>query len=453
MKYFVFFEHDGFLHQSSISTAISDLDLSDHELKMLQAIKHPNHSNKPIFKFTQNTIKATSVVGVISLGKVTIEILPKLLTNTNTNSKTHSQLKSEILKNLMYMLSYTHFIEVSDGNLSELSHSENSFIEAYIKIFATRLEKHLQQKGPPKLYIEETSSINTIRGKVQFSETLRKNSYDISRLVCAYDSFSENNKVSQGLKFVALNLLALTQDNQTALKLKRSLTLLENSNAEYVTPSEFMRSAAIKKDPNLLSLLNLTLFFLKKLRPEFTGVRKNQIISILFDMNELFESFVLNALKRNAQALGITSVLAQEKKRLVEAERDLSGELEWQKRYLFDTKTDISLTKADGTRVIIDTKYKLLDRNQSHYNIDNQDVYQILAYQKIHYTGEQPPKLILLYPKNVEHIRKEFKVFESESTFIAWTLDLSQDFSKNHELLISELKLLIESRALGPCRL
>ena len=109
--------------------------------------------------------------------------------------------------------------------------------------------------------------------------------------------------------------------------------------------------------------------------------------ALLFPMEKVFESYVAQQLK---------NVLL-----------DLDWELSTQDRgfYLFDSprqfalRPDIVITKADETRVILDTKWKsLVDRPGMNYGISQADMYQMYAYSKKYDTSE----IWLLYPQNQE---------------------------------------------------
>ncbi len=441
MKLFRFLEYQGFICNGSYSENISDLGLNDNEFRVLKNLSFNLVPKKQIFEFTDTKIIACSLVGSLSFNGINIEIMPKLLRNRSDETDVNSK---SVISNLMFMLSYTNKLEVSDTDIGQLSSSENSFIDAYMGIFASRLERHLIRFGTPKTYINKSENLNTIKGKIDFSGNIRQNIFDESKVYCEFNEFSDNNATSQGFKFVALALKGITSRSDTLNKLNRCLGLLDGVTPNYVAADEFTRSATGKRDQNFIALINLASMFLRQLRPEFDGQKNNKVFSILFDMNELFEEFIFHVLKRNEARLGI-EVSAQRKRKLVSAERNLLESGEWEERNLFDTFTDIIVKLKNGSKFIIDTKYKLISSSKNHYGISNQDAYQVLAYRQIHQENEIDPKVVLLYPKNSEDIHREFKVNGSDSSFIAWTIDISKDLSTNIDVLISDLRTLIKS--------
>jgi len=437
MKELKFYEYGGL--QDSLRgeiTSISEFPLNTSEFQYLRSISESVVPGKKVFDISASSIRATSMVGVISFGGVHIEILPKLLRSQNSDNS--------IIKNLMFMLSYTNSMDISDSGIGSLGQNHDSFIEAYISTFASRLSKHLIRFGSPKSYVEKSENLNTVKGKISFVKHSSVNYFDQSKVFCDYSDFTEDNPLSRALKFVAQSLRHLSKNSNSLIALDRCIGLLDGVKAEYVSGTDLDRCALSKREPNFIALINLTKLFLKKLRPEFCGQKKNKVFTLLFDMNELFEEFIFQILKRNESSFNV-HVQAQKKKRLVNAEKDfLNGGVWNEKKNLFDTYTDISVTPKDGRRsFIIDTKYKLIHSGKSHYGISNQDAYQILAYRQIHRTESSEPAIALLYPKYKEDLQKEFRVNGSENTFMAWTIDISIDLKSSMPLVIQNLEHLI----------
>lgn len=440
MKELRFYEYGGFQDAlGNESDSISDTALSSDEIQYLRSISETASPGKAIFDITASKIRATSMVGVISFGGVHIEVLPKLL---KSNQSVSGKSDNSILQNLMFMLSYTNAIEVTDSGVGSLARSCDSFIEAYISIFGDRLSRHLIRFGSPKAYVERSENLNTVKGKISFAKHSVKNTFDQSRIFCDFSEFTEDNGLSQAFKYVAQSVLRLTRSSPNVSALSRCVGLLDGVQANYISSEEVDRLAVGKRDPNFVALVNLTKMFLKKLRPEFSGQKKDRVFTLLFDMNELFEEFIYQVLKRHESVLGI-QVAAQKRKRLVSAERDFLNTGQWVDRSLFDTYTDISVKPKDGPGFIIDTKYKIVHSRKSHYGIGNQDAYQVLAYRQIHKLDTGEPSVALLYPRSGEDLQKEFRVNGSGTTFMAWTVDISVDLRSSMESLVHNLRDLI----------
>ena len=109
-------------------------------------------------------------------------------------------------------------------------------------------------------------------------------------------------------------------------------------------------------------------------------------LSLLYPMEKLFESYVANRLK--------TSGLFDDIKT-----QDWSFSLieDHDSKKKFYLRPDIVATKSWWEKVILDTKWKEIDENdtKNNYNISQQDMYQLYAYARKYKSKE----LYLIYPK------------------------------------------------------
>ena len=126
-------------------------------------------------------------------------------------------------------------------------------------------------------------------------------------------------------------------------------------------------------------------FLLNKSFTTFSGGHNAR--ALLFPMEKVFESYVAQQLKRNFA--------------------DLDWEISTQDKgyYLFDAprqfalRPDIVITREDGSKIILDTKWKnLVNKPRINYGISQSDMYQVYAYSKKYAT----PEIWLLYPVNNE---------------------------------------------------
>ena len=75
-------------------------------------------------------IKAKSYVGVIQIGDVTIQILPKVDITGQDNSKSESSVKSAV-SNLLWMLIYAGELPVKESEISPLTRMKGNLFEIF----------------------------------------------------------------------------------------------------------------------------------------------------------------------------------------------------------------------------------------------------------------------------------------------------------------------------------
>ena len=333
-------------------------------------------------KVTPSGIETTSWVGIIKYKNTHLQILPKLIYTKeykeDYDEKTKEKTKSNILKNLIFMLSYTKKLDIKTSNDAKLLTSKNPFIEILIREYAKSLFECLK-RFTPKKYVREENNLNYLKGKIKFTENIRYNSSNLAKFYCEYDEFSENNILNQLFLFVSTCLYNISNDSYN----KKTLKFIINYYSD-IKLVRFNRFTAEKINLSRNQKLFKKPFNLAKMFIEKTSVdlskNKFENITLIWDMNKLFEEFVFEIMKKNESELG-WKFTAQKCKKLLIGDKN-------KKR---NTYVDIFAEK-DNDKIIIDTKYKIF---KGIDDFSNADVFQVSTYCLLH----KAKHAILLYPK------------------------------------------------------
>ena len=358
------------------------VEINDSYLDKLQAYLKCQKLESAL-KVSRHGIKTKSWVGVIKYKNLHLEILPKLISeDANNDKKISEEERSIILKNLIFMLSYTKNLDIKTNDNAKLSTEKNPFIEILIREFATSLFEALKRLTP-KRYVREEENLNYLKGKIKFSENIRYNCTNQAKFYCEYDEFSENNLLNQLFLFVSTCLYNISNNSYN----KKTLKFIIN----YYSDISFVRFDKFK-----VSKIKLTRnqelfkksFNLAKMFVEQTSVdlskNKFENITLVWDMNKLFEEFIFELIKRKIPEF---EAIAQKPKRLLKRENVTRR----------DTRIDILI---QNPKVIIDTMYK---KFTDFDDISSADIYQVTTYCLLH----NYKRAILLYPqyeKNVPDI-------------------------------------------------
>ena len=335
--------------------------------------------------FTKDGIVTQNYVGVIKYKDFQLDILPKLL-GKSPNSKDDTF----VIKNLIYMISLTRKLDIKITEHADINHCENPFLEVLIREFATSLFECLKRLTP-RNYIREEDNLNYLKGKLKFTENIRYNCANQAKFYCEYDEFSENNKLNQLFLFVTKCLFNISRSSEN----KKTLSFIMN----YFCDLPFIRYDKYKAEKIILTR-NQQLFshpfkiakmFLENISVD---ISKNSIenITLLWDMNILFEEFVYEIIKRHLD--DYTPHYQKDKKLLKNPDNS---------REYGNTYVDIYLHKnnlsedGENSKIILDTKYKINSGRNNEFL--NSDIYQICTYCLIHNTN----KAILFYPADVNY--------------------------------------------------
>ena len=364
---------------------IKENELDSCNLDKLQAYLKCQNLDSAL-KITRHGIKTKSWVGVIKYKNLHLEILPKLISaDANNDNKISEAERSIILKNLIFMLSYTKNLDIKTNDNAKLSTEKNPFIEILIREFATSLFEALKRLTP-KRYIREEENLNYLKGKIKFSENIRYNCTNQAKFYCEYDEFSENNLLNQLFLFVSTCLYNISNSSYN----KKTLKFIINyySDISFVRFDKFKaRKIKLTRNQELFKKsFNLAKMFVEQTSVDLSK-NKFENITLVWDMNKLFEEFVYEILKRQTSL----SVSAQKGKRLL---KNVDSKMR-------NTYVDILITKPQ--KIVVDTKYKEL---QSIQDFDNKDAFQVITYCLLHNTN----KAVLIYPKFDNNINKNYEL-------------------------------------------
>ena len=350
------------------------VEINDSYLDKLQAYLKCQKLESAL-KVTRHGIKTKSWVGVIKYKNLHLEILPKLISeDANNDKKISEEERSIILKNLIFMLSYTKNLDIKTNDNAKLSTEKNPFIEILIREFATSLFEALKCLTP-KRYVREEENLNYLKGKIKFSENIRYNCTNQAKFYCEYDEFSENNLLNQLFLFVSICLYNISNNNYN----KKILKLIINyySDISFVRFDKCkVRKIKLTRNQELFKKpFNLAKMFVEQTSVDLSK-NKFENITLVWDMNKLFEEFIFELIKRK---IPDCQVKAQKTKRLLIRNKETRR----------DTKVDIFVKNPE---VIIDTKYK---KFTNFDDISSADIYQVTTYCLLHNYN----RAILLYPQ------------------------------------------------------
>ena len=334
--------------------------------------------------FTNDSIFTQNYVGVIKYKNFQFNILPKLIRNTDERDIDEAT-QETVINNLTYMISLTQKLDIKITEHADINQCENPFLEILIREYASSLFDSLK-KITPKNYVREENNLNYIKGKLKFTENIRFNCANQAKFYCEYDEFSENNKLNQLFLFISKSLFSISQNNEN----RKVLSFIMNYFCDLpLIPFDKYKAEKIILTRNQQLFehpFKLAKMFLQNISVD---ISKNAIenITLLWDMNLLFEEFVYEIIKRCD--LGYSIHYQKDAKLLINPNND---------RKYGNTYVDIYLENKENNKdiIILDTKYKVNKGGNSEF--ENADIYQICTYCRIHNSNNA----ILFYPADID---------------------------------------------------
>ncbi|MEM0542277.1 hypothetical protein WFZ85_06590 [Flavobacterium sp. j3] len=338
----------------------------------------------------QRFIKVKNYVGVIETKeKVSIEILPKTFIGKNGEEANVNDSRN-LLLTMLKTLKNSPFINLNVAHLKEQKNFP--ILEVFIASYLEELIK-LTSKELRGDYIKVEDNCKFLKGKLLLKEHVKLNSFNKSNFYCQFDEFNTNIPPNKLIKSTLLKLNKITTSNNNKKKILKSIQHFESVNKCNDINADIAYCRTREKAlVNYGNLINWSEIFLKnKSFTNFSGNSINQ--AILFPMEKLFESYIAHLLKKYCDGF---SIKTQDSRFFLVGQKINDDDLEYTLNK-FLLKPDLVINEH---KLIIDTKWKILNSESRKYDIKEADIYQMHAYGTTYNTVLGKPRLALVYPQN-----------------------------------------------------
>lgn len=326
-------------------------------------------------------ISVNNYVGLIQIQNgYQVQILPKIDLGTKDDFG-NRETKRVFLRMLRSMKDFPSKV----FNEAHLKMDRMNLYEIFINMYLQEV-RVLVKHGLKSAYLQKSDNLKFFKGKLVVNEQIKKNAAHGERFYVQYDEYHVNRSENRLVKATLLKLQGISTSAENQKEIRQLLGHFELVQPSIHYEKDFSKMTLDRNTKDYEILMSWSkVFLMNKSFTTFSG--RTNARALLFPMERMFESYVAQQLRKCLQ--------------------DLDWDISTQDKgyYLFDQprqfalRPDIVITKEDGTKVILDTKWKsLIDRPQRNYGISQADMYQMYAYAKKYNTAE----IWLLYPVNLE---------------------------------------------------
>lgn len=382
---------------------------------------------RPVWHKGQPMLKAAEYVGLVRVGRHSLQVLPKLYRNEGSNQQ-RTQAAS---RGLLAMFDYAHDLRLREHEQAQLTAEAADWFEVLTRLFASHLLDEWQ-RGAFRTYQQVEDDLPVLRGRWRINEQLRhpqrRHIFSVG-----YDEFTTDNPLNRIFRYVVERLLRRSR-NSGNLRLLGELRdwLAEVSLPVSVSVAEAAPSLISRLNQRYLPLLNLARLFLANnvLDQSAGGVDS---FAFVFDMNLLFEQFIAGFLRRHQQA-----ILGDSGLEVIAQAGSMALATDEASRHVFHLRPDIALRRGKHYPLLLDTKYKQLDISRRDLGVSQSDFYQMYAYARRY----NCPHVVLLYPQTAgsNSQSRSFSLHDGGSIMAA-TVDLTGDLwrAEGREELVNDL--------------
>lgn len=382
----------------------------------------------------ERAIQAAQHVGVVRLGHRAVQILPKMY--RANDAVPEQQRAQEATRNLLHLLAYAGQLPIREHEIAPLMRRDSDWFEILTHLFASHLMEEWQ-RGASRSYQTVEAELPVLKGKWRITEQLRRPERKHIFAV-AYDEFTADNPLNRVFRYVVERLWRLTRDAQNRQTLGELRQWLDEVMLlPTVTAADASPMLLTRLNQRYAPLLNLARLFLDGSAIQLAADDLTTF-AFVFDMNQLFEAFIANFIRRNREE--ILPPMLIESDMLIQSRGATCFLARTNGKPVFQLRPDIAFRNDTEFPLLIDTKYKRLNPVDTKLGISQDDFYQMHAYAHRY----QCPRVLLLYPQTAEMpepMWAHFSLVSHDTVISVATIDVRGDLQKAPEryMLIERL--------------
>ena len=254
------------------------------QLKLLQT--YHGEKGTSFFTLINNGVKFCEYVGVLQVGSLTIEVLPK--TDALDDKDTWQRF-------LISMLRTTGMLDIEQTGFASLKLKSNSILDLYFLLFLKEV-KYLVQTGLVKKYKSMEGNSFALKGNLVFGKHIQQNLVHAERFYVRSSVYSHDN-IFNRLLVKTVKLIALIAKPSISAAAKSILFDLPECGDMAVSESTFTRLVFDRKTDAYKNAIGIARLLLLNYHPDIRR-GENNVIALMFDMNALWERYVYRTLKK-----------------------------------------------------------------------------------------------------------------------------------------------------------
>ena len=369
MKKIVVYEYD------KLTLAHEHMD----EQKLDALLKFNEYHDYKFFNGITKGIRFKHYVGLIQVDGLSIEVLPKVDRFDD---------KDKWRDVLIHMLKSTGKLKVQSTGSANVKRQNLNLLEIYFEMYLKEIQS-LQRKGLVKKYRKRTANTLALKGKLEFAGNIQRNLVHRERFYTTHQVYDLDHKLHQVLNEALEVVEHFTNGTKLSDLCKRVHMNFPEVKAIKTNEAVLASIKLNRKTEPYAKALEIARLILLNYSPDIKA-GKQKMLSLLFDMNLLWEEYVLAMLRKTCRKMDGNNikVSGQESKKFWGSYKTI--------------RPDIVL-KKDGITYVIDTKWKKTKNDSASVN----DLRQMYAYSRFW----KSTKAMLLYPG--KPINKQFVAYRN----------------------------------------
>ncbi|MGO7000373.1 McrC family protein [Rhizobium leguminosarum] len=314
-----------------------------------------------VFETRARKLYARGIVGVVDVGNIIVEILPKIREGGS---------QSERVAFLGNLLKFTGN-EPLGLTAADIAIGESGMLEAVLAWAAKTIAANLSE-GAPRRYTACEEASTAVRGRVELRHLVRQRPGRAFELTIRHAPFREDNPVNRVVRWLVGEIGKRTRSLRIRALCRRLLETL--SHVSDIAPTLAYLDGVILNFAEMTwsPIIALARMFIAQQQADPVRGGSLPAVAILFTLHDLFETAIRRVLGEGLRAEGLS--LQRNSGHLLYSTRSRAGLLALRPDFR------IGLSGTNSAKIVGDAKWKRIFKGTGRANLREDDAYQMAAY-------------------------------------------------------------------------
>ena len=362
-------------------------------------------------------LKAGCWVGVLGVGRLRLEVLPKIGTEEEGIADKPVVMNPGEQIDILEMLTVTRKLPKLKSVFG--GQSLDKMLQAVLRWYMQDINSAMNL-GLIRGYQEIRDDLASVKGRIDPTRQWINKCMRKPLAACVYDDFTQDTQLNRILKAALRSAMSQACDAKLRYSIRNTISALEDISDVRVTAAHARSYSLTRREQRLAALLSVAGFILENESPDPVNPLKDDqlksppTVGMMINMEKLFEDYAFEMLKSGGGSFGERFKIHDHKVIAQDHDRDANCVIRNRKpaESLFGLKPDLLFRDSKGrVALVADTKWKRISPPAESkpdsgeevvkvgtFGVRQSDVYQLFAYSEYFAEPTAPSNVVLIYP-------------------------------------------------------
>ena len=364
-------------------------------------------------------LKAGCWVGVLGVGRLRLEVLPKIGTEEEGVADLPVEMSAGEQIDILEMLTVTRKLPKLKSVFG--GQPLDKMLQAVLRWYMQDINSAMNL-GLIRGYQEIRDDLPSVKGRIDPTRQWINMCMRKPLAACVYDDFTQDTRLNRILKAALRSAMSQACDTKLRYSIRNTISALEDISDVRVTATHARSYSLARREQRFAALLSVAGFILENESPDPVNPLKDDqlksppTVGMMINMEKLFEDYAFEMLKSGGGSFGGRFKIHDHKVIAQDHDRDANCVIRNRKpaESLFGLKPDLLFRDSSGrVALVADTKWKRISPPAESnpvageevvkvgtFGIRQADVYQLFAYSEYFADPKVPSNVVLIYPQD-----------------------------------------------------